>query len=108
MPLIDLVLRLIDATPVVMLLCIAVGAGVLWRRSRCLSSLTQFVGALLLFAGFAISQLRLWSTSPYSQSAYAHALRSDTMRTVEESAVLIGVTVFALGFLRHALTYKHI
>ena len=108
MPLIDRVLHLIDLTPVVMLLCIAVGAGVLWRRTRRPSGLTQFVGSLLLFAGFTISQLRLWSTSPYSQSAYAEALRSDTMRTVEETAVLLGIVVFALGFLRYALTYERI
>ena len=108
MPLGDLVLRLLDVIPVVMLLCIAVGAGVLWHRTRRSSSLAQFVGSLLLFAGFAISQLRLLSTSPYSQSAYAEALRSDTMRTLETYAAFIGIVIFAFGFLRYALTSKRI
>ncbi len=108
MPLVDLIHHLIDVAPVVMLLCVAVVAGVLWRRTRRASSLAQFIASVLLFAGFALYHFRRWYVTPYDHSAYADAMRSEPMRISTDIAQFIGMVVFAIGYLWYALTHKRI
>jgi hypothetical protein len=109
MPLVDLAYRFIyDVAPLLMLLCVAVGAGVMWRRTKRGSSLVQFIGALLIFAGFTFQQLRWQSVTPYDQSVYADVMRSEPMRIGMGFAFYIGCLAFAISYVRFALTHKRI
>ena len=109
MPLFDLIYHLIyDVAPSVMLLCVTVGAGVLWHRTKRSSSLVQFIGSLLLFAGFALQQLR-WSTvTPYDHSLYADVMRSEPMRIGMGLAFYIGLGIFAISYAWFARAHERI
>ena len=109
MPLVDLAYPFIyDLAPVLMLLCVAVGAGVLWRRTKRVSSLAQVIGAILIFAGLAFQQLRWLSVMPHDQSIYAEVMRSDPMRIGMGLTFYVGCLAFALSYAWFALTHERI
>ena len=109
MPVGDLIYRLIyDVAPNVMLLCVVVGAGVLWRRTKRALCLAQFIASLLLFVGFAFDQLRWSSVSSGDHSVYADVMRSEPMRIGMGLAFYFGCLGFALSYVWFALTHKRI
>jgi hypothetical protein len=97
-----------EFAPTAVVLFLVVGAGLLWRGTRCASSLSQFVASGLLFAGVVLEQMRWLFVLPSDQSAFAHVMRSETMRITIASAQWIGIVAFLSSYLWFALTHKRI
>ncbi len=103
MQLVDLLHHLVDFAPTAMLFCVAIGAGFLWSRTRRASSLAQFISSVLLFAGFALGQIRWLLVTPYDHSVFANVMRSEPMRISMSLAEFIGMGTFAISYLCYAL-----
>ena len=109
MQLVDLIYRLIyDVAPIVMLLCVVVGACILWRRTKRALCLAQFIASLLLFGGFAFQPLRWSSVTSYDHSVYAEVMSSKAMRIGMGLALYIGCLAFSISYVWFALTHKRI
>ena len=99
MPLIDLALP-------AMVLCVTIGAGLLWSRTRRASMLVQFVASVLLFVGLVLERIPWLYVLPADQSAFADVMRSDLMDISMSSAQFIGMAAFAIGYLSDAALHK--
>jgi hypothetical protein len=109
MTLVDLLHHFVeDVAPSALLFCIVAGTALLWSRTRRASSFAQLVGSVLLFAGFALDQLRWRTVTPYDHTAYAEVMRSASMHIAISTLWPIGFVVFAIGVLWYGLTQKRI
>ena len=109
---IDLIIKLRhEAMPSVLGLCVVVAAALLWRRTRRTSTLVQFVGSLLFFAGLAFYALKwqiMGSEFEAPASDFARLMRSDSMQIAADFAWNIGFTLFAISYLVYALRQKRV
>ena len=105
----DVVYHLVwDIAPVVFLFCVLLGSVLVWRRARRAAALAQVVGATLVFIGWGLTKLR-WSTvDPADLSVYAETLRSEAMRITILLAPLVGLAMFSIGYLSHAVKHERI
>ncbi len=103
MPLVDLLNHLVESAPTMMSLFVALGAGLLWSRTRRASTLAQFISSVLLLAGLGLYELRWRFTTPFDHSAFADVMRSESMRVSISLAQFIGIVAFAISYLCYAL-----
>jgi hypothetical protein len=89
-----------------MLLCVTIGAGLLWSRTRRAATLVQFVASVLLFVGLVLERIRWLYVLPADQSVFAHVIRSDLMHIAMSSAQFIGMAAFAISYLCYAARHK--
>ena len=89
--------------PTGLLFFIVIGAGVLWSRTRRVSSLAQFVASLFVFSGFALEQVRWFFVLPADQSVFADVMRSGPMHVAMSLAQLLGSVTFSVGYFCHAI-----
>jgi TRAP-type mannitol/chloroaromatic compound transport system permease large subunit len=109
MTLTDLIYHLVwDVVPFAALLCVVVGAALLWIRTKRTSAMLQMVASVLLFLGMALDRVRWQFVTPYDNSAFADVLRSESMRIVMLLAPLLGLTVFSISYLWYARAQKRI
>jgi len=94
--------------PGVVLLCFIVAAVSLWKRTRLVSALVQLLAASLVFVSWGVHRIGVEFTTPFDTSLFARVLSSEAMQITETVTLLIGIFVFALGYLRYALTQKGI
>jgi nitrogen fixation-related uncharacterized protein len=87
--------------PVALLLCIVVGAGLLWRRNRRASTLTQLIGSSLICYSLALNAFRY---PPYSIGFN----QFEPIRISIDIAVDIGLPLFAISYLVYAIRRKSI
>ncbi len=105
----DLFYHLIwDVLPVAALICVVVGASLLWIRTKRTSSLLQMVASVLLFFGITLDRVRWQFVTPDDHSAFADVLRSESLRIAMLLAPLLGLIVFSIGYLWYARTQERI
>jgi hypothetical protein len=70
---------LVAFAPTAVVVLLALGGGLLWSRTRRASSLLQFIGSGILFAGIVLEQIRWLFVLPSDQSVFANVMRSEAM-----------------------------
>ena len=99
---------LVEFGPTAVALSLAIGAGLLWSRTKRVSTLLQFAASVILFSGIVLEQIRWLYVLPTDQSVFANAMRSEAMHITIASAQLIGMVAFLSSYLWFALTQKRI
>ena len=94
--------------PSVALLCVVVGASLLWLRTKRTASLLQLVASVLLFFGITLDRIRWQLVTPYDHSVFADVMRSESMRIAMLLAPLLGLLFFSVGYLCYARTQERI
>ena len=95
--------------PVLWLLCIVVGALLLWRRTKHIAALAQFVAAAGFFVCIFVDWLREFSAPPpFDTSWFAKLVWSSHLSDFGFIVMIICVLVFPIAYLWYAITQKRI
>jgi hypothetical protein len=92
---------------ILMPLCIGVGALLLWKRTRRIAALLQFIAAVVLVACSVLGVLRSY-VDPFHKSWLSKLVWSRYMWEQNAGAMLIAMSVFAISYLCYALSHKGI
>ncbi len=89
--------------PGLLMLCIAIGGALLWRRTRRSSVLVQLVAASLLFADWGLTEI-FRALDP--NAGPATFFWSERIQTVRHIIVSLALVAFPISYLWYALTEK--
>src|SRR6188472_2833447 len=84
-----------------LLLGVILGATLLWKRTRRVAALTQLVAVTVVFVSWAFSEFLRFAAD--ARVSLPDVLWSESLETVMFGALVIGVAVFAVGYLWYAL-----
>jgi hypothetical protein len=90
-----------------LVLCVAVGSFVLWRRTKRAAALTQLVASALIFLPWLLGQIRYFMT-PSTESAFARLFWSQGFNEAMSLLLHLSLVVFGLGYIWYALTERRI
>jgi hypothetical protein len=90
--------------PGVLMLCVVVGAVLLWKRTRHASALVQLVAASLLVMDWAITGI--YELASESNTWLGTRFWSEPFQTVRHFTVSVALVVFPIAYLWYAFTQK--
>ena len=92
---------------ILMPLCIGLGALLLWKRTRRVAALLQFIAAVVLLAGSVLNVLRSY-VDPFHKSWLSKLVWSRYVWEQNAGVMLIAMSVFAISYLWYAFARQSI